>query len=101
MPSKSGKGAKGSKADLSFSLSMPSKSGKGSKAEAIEGGKASKADLSFSFSLSSKSSKAAAFPDYCDEPFCYIDPNNCDDPEATQSGYFPALTYSYATCSAK
>ncbi|KAL9185643.1 hypothetical protein ACHAXT_003420 [Thalassiosira profunda] len=66
LPSKSAKAdmmeGKASKADLSYSLSMPSKSGKGSKAEAMEPGaksvKSSKSDLSFSLSLPSKSGKS-------------------------------------------
>ena len=66
LPSKSAKAdmmeGKASKADLSFSLSMPSKSGKGAKAEATEPGaksvKSAKSDLSFSLSMPSKSGKS-------------------------------------------
>merc|ERR1719265_2875843 len=42
-------------------------------------------------------------PTYCDEPWCYIDPNNCALPadDYSASYYFPGvegLFYSYKTC---
>eukprot|EP00746_Dinoflagellata_sp_MGD_P147758 gnl/MRDRNA2_/MRDRNA2_80075_c0_seq1.p1 gnl/MRDRNA2_/MRDRNA2_80075_c0~~gnl/MRDRNA2_/MRDRNA2_80075_c0_seq1.p1 ORF type:complete len:1679 (+),score=385.09 gnl/MRDRNA2_/MRDRNA2_80075_c0_seq1:132-5168(+) len=40
--------------------------------------------------------------EWCTEPWCYIDPCNCDATDATGSDYFPGrLAYSYATCGAK
>jgi hypothetical protein len=39
---------------------------------------------------------------WCNQKWCYIDPCNCDAPDATKSDYFPAtLHYSYATCGDK
>jgi hypothetical protein len=39
---------------------------------------------------------------WCDEPWCYVDPCNCDAGDATKSDYFPELLYySYATCGSK
>ena len=40
--------------------------------------------------------------DWCSAPWCYIDPCNCDAPDATKSDYFPGeVFYSYATCGEK
>merc|ERR1712224_612109 len=39
---------------------------------------------------------------WCNQKWCYIDPCNCDAPDATKSDYFPdTLHYSYATCGDK
>jgi hypothetical protein len=39
---------------------------------------------------------------WCNEPWCYIDPCNCDASDGTKSDYFPgALFYSTATCGSK
>jgi hypothetical protein len=39
---------------------------------------------------------------WCDDAWCYVDVCACDDPDATQSFYFPdvSLFYSYSTCGA-
>merc|ERR1712178_521408 len=39
---------------------------------------------------------------WCNEPWCYVDPCNCDASDATKSDYFPGtLFYSTATCGSK
>jgi hypothetical protein len=44
----------------------------------------------------------SAQANWCNQKWCYIDPCNCDAPDATKSDYFPAtLHYSYATCGDK
>jgi len=40
--------------------------------------------------------------DWCQRPWCYVDPCNCDVADATKSDYFPGeVFYSYATCGEK
>ena len=54
---------------------------------------------------------APDLPNYCYQPFCFVDPTNCDT-GATPSSYYPGgtadsgaavpgLSYSYATCGAR
>merc|ERR1719316_29030 len=36
---------------------------------------------------------------WCDDPWCYIDPCNCNSPKQFKSDYFPdTLHYTYLTC---
>merc|ERR1719181_2506180 len=43
-----------------------------------------------------------SLPQSMQADWCYVDPCNCDAPDATKSDYFPGtLFYSFATCGAK
>ena len=38
-------------------------------------------------------------PEWCSEPFCFVDETKCDV-KSSESVYFSGLYYSYATCGA-
>ena len=54
------------------------------------------------FCADSSGNRLAHAPDWCEDQFCYVDPNNCDS-IMSRSGMFPdaELFYSYATCGSK
>jgi len=65
----------------------------------LEPGHAACADLTLSPPEQMPQSQQAS---WCNEPWCYIDPCNCDASDGTKSDYFPgALFYSTATCGSK
>ena len=37
-------------------------------------------------------------PEWCAQPFCYVDPVKCDGASLYASSYFPSMYYSYASC---
>eukprot|EP01051_Picozoa_sp_SAG22_P018434 SAG22_NODE_3102_length_1939_cov_2.677174_1_plen_584_part_10 len=40
-------------------------------------------------------------PDWCRQPWCYVDPESCDQADVTLTGFFAGISlhYSYSTCS--